>query len=182
MATPKLDPIELRRILDAGTSQAEAARYFRVSASAISQRVKSLRAHERLHPSPETYGTGVTIINGEISAPDRLAFVQRAVDRELEWALDEARQPDADRKGLARTILALVSEVRQQLGLQLQISKAVVDIELVKGFRETVTEAIAEEAPDVARRIVARLKAHRARRRAVGLAALDGQGGVDHVA
>lgn len=59
-------------MLDAGTSQAEAARYFGVSASAISQRVKSFRS-ERRHPSPDTYGTGATIINGEISAPDRLA-------------------------------------------------------------------------------------------------------------
>ena len=133
-------------------------------------------------PSPETYGTGATIINGEISAPDRLAFVQRAVDRELEWALDEARQPDADRKSLAKTILTLAAEVSQQLGLQLQISKAVVDLQVVREFQQTVTEAIAEEAPDVARRIVARLKAHQVQRRAVGLAALDGRGGVDHVA
>ena len=50
----------------------------------------------------------------------------------------------------------------------------VIDIELVREFRQTVTEAIAEEAPETARRIVARLKAHRARRRAVGLPALDG--------
>lgn len=100
--------------------------------------------------------------------------MQRAVDRELEWALDEARQPDADRKGLARTILTLAAEVRQQLALQLTISKAVIDIELVREFRQTVTEAIAEEAPETARRIVARLKVHRARQRAVGLPALDG--------
>ena len=182
MSTRRLDPYELKRLLDAGTSQAEAARYFDVSASAISQRVKSFRRDARLHPSPETYGTGAMIINGEISAPDRLAFVQRAVDRELEWALDEARQPTADRKGLQRTILTLAAEVRQQLGLQLSISKAVIDIELVREFRQTVTEAIAEEAPDVARRIVARLKAHQVQRREVGLAALDGRGGVDHVA
>ncbi len=174
MSTPRLDPVALKSMLDAGTSQSEAARYFGVSASAISQRVKSLRAHERRHPLPETYGTGVTIINGEISAPDRLAFVQRAVDRELEWALDEARQPQADRKSLARTILTLAAEVRQQLALQLTISKAVIDIELVREFRRSVVEAIAEEAPETARRIVARLKAHRARRRAVGLPALDG--------
>jgi len=181
MSTPRLDPTALKSMLDAGTSQAEAARYFGVSASAISQRVKAFR-RERPHPAPETYGTGATIINGEISAPDRLAFVQRAVDRELEWALDEARQPEADRKGLQRTILTLAGEVRQQLALQLSISKAVVDIELVREFRQTVTEAIAEESPETARRIVARLKAHRAQRRVVGLAALDGRGGVDHVA
>jgi len=177
----RLDPIELKRMLESGCSQAEAARYFDVSASAISQRVRSFR-RDRRYASPETMGTGVTIINGEISAPDRLAFVQRAVDRELEWALDEARQPDADRKGLQRTILTLAAEVRQQLALQLQISKAVVDLQVVREFQQTVTEAIAEEAPDVARRIVARLKAHQVQRRAVGLAALDGRGGVDHVA
>ena len=180
MASPKLDPIELKRMLDAGTSQAEAARYFGVSASAISQRVKAFR-RERLYPLPETMGTGATIINGEVSAPDRLEWVQRAVDGQLEWALDEARQPDADRKGLARTILTLAAEVRQQLALQLTISKAVVDIELVRAFRQSVVEAIAEEAPETARRIVERLKAHRAQRRVAGLAAPDGRGGVDHV-
>ena len=177
MPAPRLDPTELRRMLDAGTSQAEAARYFGVSASAISQRVKSFRREVR-HPSPGTLGTGATIINGEVSAPDRLAFVQRAVDRELEWALDEARQPDADRKGLQRTILTLAAEVRQQLALQLQISRAVVDLQVVREFQHTVTEAIAEESPETARRIVSRLKDHRARRRAVGLPALDGGGDV----
>ena len=74
--------------------------------------------------------------------------------------------------------LALVGEVRQQLALQLSISKAVVDIQLVREFRQTVTEASAEETPEIARRIVTRLKAHRARRRAVGLPALDGGQGV----
>ena len=61
-------------------------------------------------------------------------------------------------------ILKIASEVRQQLGLQLASSRTLVDLQLVREFQETVIEIIQAEAPETARRLVARLKERRALR------------------
>jgi hypothetical protein len=75
---------------------------------------------------------------------------------ELGWAVQEARRDGGDRA--ADVILKLAGEVRQQLGLQLSISRTLGDLRIVKEFHDTVVEAIREESPETARRIVARLK------------------------
>jgi hypothetical protein len=58
-------------------------------------------------------------------------------------------------------ILRLAGEVRQQLGLQLAISRTLVDLTVVKDFQDHVVEAIREESPETARRIVNLLKERR---------------------
>ena len=70
-------------------------------------------------------------------------------------------------------------EVRQQLGLQLTISRTLIDLRVVREFQRSVVEAIAEESPDTARRIVAKLKVQRALRQSASLPTLDGRGGID---
>ena len=64
--------------------------------------------------------------------------------------------------------------MRQQLGLQLSISRTLVDLRVVKEFHHTVVQAIREESPETARRIVAKLKERRARRPSIDLPALTG--------
>ncbi len=172
MSTPRLDPVELRRLLDAGCSQTEAARRLGVSPSAVSQRVRSFRQYEARHPSMEIVGFGATVIDGEVSAPDRLAWIQRAIDRELEGLLDESRKPEANRKDLRNAIVKLSAEARQLLALQVSLLKAVADLRAVRAFRQTVFEAIAAEAPEVIRSILARLQEHRTQRGTMGLSAL----------
>ena len=93
--------------------------------------------------------------------------------------MDQAKQPDADRKALQDAILKLAAEVRQQLGLQLNISRTLIDLKVVREFQRSVTETIAEIDPAVARRIIAKLKERRALRQSAGLPALDGRGGFD---
>ena len=85
----------------------------------------------------------------------------------------------ADRGALQDTILRLAAEVRQQLGLQLNITKTLVDLKVVREFQRNVVEVIAEESPDVARWVVAMLKARRALGARGSLPALDGHGGFD---
>ena len=84
------------------------------------------------------------------------------------------RQLQRLRPALVDVILKLSSEVRHQLGLQLEISRTLVDLRVVKEFQETVIEAIRGESPDTARRIVARLKERRALRPSVDLPNLRG--------
>ncbi len=169
MPAPKLDPFELRRLLEAGCSQAQAARHFGVSASAISQRAKQLRIEERRHPSMEIRGTGAMIINGEMSAPDQLAWVQRIINGELAWLLDEAHQPTANRRDIQKAILKCSAEVRQQSVVHTNLLRAITDRQLVRALQQAVVDAIAAEPRDVAQ---GRLKARR--RHAVGLPALEG--------
>ncbi len=64
--------------------------------------------------------------------------------------------------------------MRQQLGLQLNISRTLIDLKVVREFQQSVVEVIGEESPDVARRVVAKLKERRALRASGTLPALDG--------
>lgn len=119
------------------------------------------------------------VVEEKLSATARLERVQQVIDEELDWAVKQARQTGADRGALADVILKMAGEVRQQFGLQLAISRTLVDLREVKNFQETVVEAIRDEAPDVARRIVIRLKERKVLRPSAQLPTLDGSRGFD---
>ena len=119
------------------------------------------------------------VVDRHLDASDRLEAVQQVIDEELRWAVAQAKRGGADRRALQDTILKLAGEVRQQLGLQLNITRTLVDLKVVREFQRGVIDVIAEESPDVARRIVSKLKERRALRASGSLPALDGQGGTD---
>ena len=174
MAAIKVDPDALHHYLDAGHSQADAAKYFGVSESAISQRVKNLQIATSKVVALER---AAEVVDQKLDATARLQHVQEVIDEELRHAVDRAKEPGADRAKLQDTILKLAAEVRQQLGLQLNISRTLIDLKVVREFQQSVIEVISEESPEVARRVVARLKERRALRASGTLPALDG--GVD---
>ena len=174
MAKSRLDPNELHRFLAEGRSQADAARHFGVSEAAVSQRVQKLRIATSKVVALEKAGE---IVDQKLDANARLERVQRVIDEELRWAVAQAQQPSADRGALQDTILRLAAEVRQQLGLQLTISRTLIDLRVVREFQQGVIQVISEESPEVGRRIVTRLKERRALRASGTLPALDGQGG-----
>ena len=176
MARSRLDPAELQRFLASGGTQADASRHFGVSEAAISQRVQQLRIATSKVVALER---AREVVDQKLDANARLQRVQRVIDEELRWAVDQAQQPGADRRALQDTILRLAGEVRQQLGLQLNITRTLVDLKVVREFQRGVIDVIAEESPEVARRIVAKLKERRALRASGSLPALDGQGGID---
>ena len=171
MPHTKLDPDALHRYLDAGHSQADAAKYFSVSESAFSQRVRTLQIATSKVVALERAGD---VVNQKLDATARLQHVQEVIDEELRCAVDRAKEPGADRVKLQDTILKLAAEVRQQLGLQLNISRTLIDLKVVREFQHAVVEVISEESPDVARRVVARLKEPRALRASGTLPSRDG--------
>lgn len=171
MAPAKVSDDGLRAYLEAGHSQADAARHFGVSESAIHQRLKRMR---RLTSRVIALERANEVVEEKLSATARLERMQRVIDEELDWAVQEARRDGGDRGALADVILKLAGEVRQQLGLQLSISRTLVDLRVVKEFHDTVVEAIRDESPETARRIVARLKERRALRPNVELPTLAG--------
>jgi len=116
MATSNFTDVALRAHVDAGHSQADAARHFGVSEPAIHQRLKRMR---HLTSRVIALERAKDVVDEKLSATVRLERVQRVIDEELAWAVQEARREGGDRAALADVILKLVGEVRQQLGLQL---------------------------------------------------------------
>jgi len=161
MALTKVADVDLRAYLAAGHSQADAARQFGVSEPAIHQRLKRLRL---LTSRVVAMEKAAEVVEEKLTATARLERVQQVIDDELAWAVKQARQQGENRAALVDVILKLSGEVRQQLGLQLAISRTLVDLRVVKEFQETVVDAIREESPEAARRIVTRLKQRRALR------------------
>jgi hypothetical protein len=168
---PKLSDDVLRAYLESGHSQADAARHFGVSEPAIHQRLKRMRYFTSRVIALERAND---IVEEKLSATARLERVQRVIHEEFGWAVQEARREGGDRAALADVILKLAGEVRQQLGLQLAITCTLVDIRVIREFHETVVEAIREESPATARRIVTRLKERRALRQSADLPTLAG--------
>lgn len=171
MAPSHVSEIDLRAYLEAGHSQADAARHFGVSEPAIHQRLKRLRGLTTRVVALEKAGA---VVDDQLTANDRLNEVQDVIREELAWAVTEARSKGADRRVLQDVILKLCAEVRQQLGLHLEISRTLVDLRVIKEFQATVVEAINEESPETARRIVARLKERRALRASASLPSVEG--------
>ena len=87
MAATKVSDAELKTYLDAGHSQAAAARYFGVSEPAIHQRVKRMR---RLTSRLVALERANEVVDEKLSATARLERVQRVIDEELGWAVQEA--------------------------------------------------------------------------------------------
>jgi hypothetical protein len=171
MAVSQFTDADLHDYLNAGHSQADSARRFGVSEAAIHQRMKRMR---RLTSQVIALEQAGTIVGERLSATARLERVQRVIDEEMSWAVKEARREGGDRKGLADVILKLAGEVRQQLGLQLAISRTLIDLKVVREFQQIVLDAIREESPATARRIVERLKQRRALRPTADLPILSG--------
>jgi DNA-binding transcriptional regulator YdaS (Cro superfamily) len=171
MAASNFTDAALRAHLDGGHSQADAARHFGVSEAAVHQRLKRMR---HLTSRVVALERANDVVEEKLSATARLERVQQVIDEELVWAVQEARREGGDRAALADVILKLVGEIRQQLALQLQISRALIDLKVVREFREVVVEAIREESPEAARRILDRLKQRRALRPSVDLPTLTG--------
>ena len=162
MAATKVHDDELQAYLEAGHTQAQAARHFCVSQPAIHQRLKKLRGLTTKVVALEHAGR--VVADKQASATMRLERVQHIIDDELAWAVDQAKQEGVDRAALADVILKLAGEVRQQLGLQRQITRTLVDLREMREFQQTVVEIISQETPDVGERLIARLKERHALR------------------
>src|SRR4030095_12985801 len=121
MAPAKVPDDGLRAYLEAGHSQAAAARHFGVSEPAIHQRLKRMR---QLTSQVVALERANDVVEEKLSATARLERVQHVIDEELGWAVQEARREGGDRGALADVILNLppAAALRQQRGLQLSIS------------------------------------------------------------
>jgi transposase len=88
MAPPKFTDTDLRAYLNAGHTQAEAARHFSVSEAAIHQRLKRMRV---LTSQVVALEKGGQVVEEKLSATARLERVQKVIDEELGWTVKHAK-------------------------------------------------------------------------------------------
>ncbi len=141
------------RMVDEGISQVKIAEHFGVSKQAVSKRIKELRGR-----------TTRVIVSKKIkqAVDDKLdAIAQlKKINDEVNMLLDQLEEDP----GLKIKVMA---EIRQQLGLQLQIFQALYDVRAAKEFQDEVIGTIGEVEPNVRDRIIRRLNERRAIRSAI---------------
>jgi predicted transcriptional regulator len=162
---PKIDQKILHRLLvSEGYSQRQAADYFAVSEAAVSKCVKklniNLNRHVGMERAKEVADYGLDVVR-------QLKDINHTIRQELQWATHEARREDGDRKGLQRVIVELSSEVRKQLGFQLEVLRSLYDFQAAAEFQQEVLDAIGEVSPETRQAIIQRLTQGRTLRSAL---------------
>jgi hypothetical protein len=178
MAQPKLDPAALQQFIEADHTQVEAAAHFGVSEAAISQRVKQCRLNTSKVIALER---AAEVAGQQMTAVERLGHLQQVIQDRLTRALQQLDQPGANEAILTDRVIKLAAEGRAQLRLQVELSRALIDLNAVREFEGEIVYAIRQEGTAVASRILDTLKARRALRPRVDLATLDTLGGFDGV-
>ena len=160
----RIDDKTMIEMLEAGHSQRQVARHFGVTEAAVSKRKKTLGIHIAKNVTLEKAGE---LVEEKMDSLAQLRRINNAINGELEWALDEAKE--GDRRGFQEIIVKLTAEVRQQLSLQLQIFRTLYDIEAMREFQREVLAAIGEVDPNTRERIIESLRQAGALRRATAL-------------
>lgn len=165
MRQPRIDDTQLHRLLmEEGRTQKDAASVFGVSEAAISKAVKRLNLnlgrHVGLERAKDVADHGLNVVT-------QLQGINQTIQEELRWATQEARRDGGDRQGLQKVIIELSSEVRKQLGFQLDILRSLYDFQAAAEFQQEVLNAIGQVSPETRQAIIQRLTESRAVRSAV---------------
>jgi predicted transcriptional regulator len=164
MARRRIDDETMARMLtQERLSQADVARHFGVSEAAVSKAVRRLNRDMPRHVGLER---AKAVADRSLNVVDQLAYINHVICEELDWAIAESRKPDASRRTFAETIMNLTGEVRKQLALQVDIVRALYDVQGAAEFQREVLNAIAEASPAIRQEILRRLAEKRALRSA----------------
>jgi hypothetical protein len=151
---PKIDLRKLEILLrEEGKSRAECAEFFGVSTTAISQARKKLTAAVTKYTSTEI---APQVADKWLNTIDQLQKINREANRLLD-TLEDAPE----------TKIRVMSEIRGQLKLQLDIMQALYDVRAAEEFQKEVLDTIAEVDPNVRDEILHRLEQKRVVRSAV---------------
>lgn len=167
MRQPRIDDTQLHRLLvEEGYSQRDAANFFGVSEAAVSKAVKrlslNLGRHVGLERAKDVADHGLNVVA-------QLQGINGTIQEELRWATQEARREGGDRQGLQKVIVELASEVRKQLGFQLDILRSLYDFQAAAEFQQEVLDAIGQVSPETRQAIIQQLTERRAVRSAFAL-------------
>jgi CheY-specific phosphatase CheX len=153
MPKPKIDRAELYQMLRAGKPQNEIAQVFGVSESAISKAKKELKINVVKSVALEN---AHKIVDKNLNTIDQL----QKINNEANNLLDELEAgPELK--------LKIMSEIRGQLRLQLEIFQTLYDWKAIQEFQEVVVSTIGEVSPQSKNEIVRKLKEKNALRSSV---------------
>lgn len=135
------------RMIDDGVSQAEVARKFKVSRSAVSKRLKQLRGRT----SYAVAGAKIRrVIDSKLNVVDQLQTINRATHDLLTQAQNDANLS-----------VKLIAEIRNQLRLMMDIYDTLCSIEAVDEFQEVILEVLNECEPELRKEVIFRLNEKR---------------------
>jgi predicted transcriptional regulator len=189
MPSIKIDRVKLNQLLTAGKSQREVAQVFGVTEGAISKAKKELnisvvknvsleRAHQVVEKNLNTVEQ-LQKINGYANELLDLLMRWNRGDKEALQILEsqvrkvkvrgskEEEVTEYRFKDPRELALKAMAEIRGQLSLQLDVFKALHDIQAIAEFQKEVLTIIGEVSPDVRDSIISRLKEGRAIRQSV---------------
>lgn len=188
MPSIKIDRVKLNQMLTAGKSQKEVAQVFGVTEGAISKAKKELNiavvksvSLERAHQVVEQNLNAVEQlqkINGYANELLDLLMRWNRGDKEALQILEsqvrkvkvrgsEEEITEFRLKDPRELALKAMAEIRGQLALQLDVFKALHDLQAIAEFQKEVLTIIGEVSPDVRDSIISRLKEGRAIRQSV---------------
>lgn len=190
MPKPKIDRVKLNRMLSAGKTQRECAQVFGVTEGAISKAkselnvavVKSValeNAHRVVDKNLDAISQLQKINNDANEILDLLMRWNRGDDDALQVlesqvATKKVRVGDKEEfvkefkfKDPRELALKAMAEIRNQLGLQLDIFKTLYDMKAVQEFQQEVLTTIGAASPEVRNAIVSKLNQRRIIRQSV---------------
>jgi len=190
MGKQKFDRVKMSRMLREGKSQKDIARSMNVSEAAICKAKRELNinvvknvALENAHRVTEEHLDAVQQVQkinvkankmlDQLTGEDKVINrIVKAVEGVLAYEGDPVKQKAYIRKVVNQInsdrnlTIKIMSEIRGQLNLQLEIFQALYSMKAVQEFQREVLEIIGEIEPDAKRKIVQRLKERSALRAA----------------
>ena len=140
MPKQKIDRVKLSQLLRRGKSQREIAQVFGVTEGAVTKAKKELNINVIKNVALENAGR---VVDKHLNAVDQLQKINNEANR----LLDEIEQSP-------ETKIKLMSEIRGQLKLQLEIFSVLHDMKAVEEFQQEILAAIGKASPEVRNEII----------------------------
>ena len=153
MAKVKINDKKMLRLIDSGKSQSEAGRIMGVTRQAVSKRLQELRGKTT---KCMIVRNTKEIVNSNLDTISQL----RKINNKANQLLDDL----ADDPAMA---IKIMSEIRNQLKLQLDIFEILYSVQAAQEFQKEVLLTIGEADNETRTRIINRLNEKRAIRSAV---------------
>ncbi len=169
MFEKKINIAELEKLIRDGNSQNQAARIIGVSKQAVSATLKRLKAQNERSALSVSEPVVKALVGSKIDGMKQLKKINDTTIHEINFLNQKIKNLQGDKKedenggnnGAERDKLVFqrlkhIAEIRKQLGLLLDISKELYNVEEVQRFQQTVLDTIGEVDENVRNKIVER--------------------------
>jgi len=145
----KLTDEKLTKLIQDGQQPADIARQFKITKSAVSQRMKKLGLKIASHGDWRTKA----LLQENLDAAKQIKEINYATNTIIDRLIGS--------KGEESTVLKACNEIRSQLELQLKIFESLYTMRAVQEFQRVVLDAIAKVDPDTRDRIIREIRLRR---------------------